>query len=292
MLNMNKLLLQFFLLGSGYAFMFNDFLRFGFRMITSKNGVLWPNVNGMRTKYNQLPNKNQTLIYPKYYLNDFHAYDGGNLNWIAAEECEAATSGVLSFHFKDTDGFKANKIVRGSLVEMVNKNLKIKQALDIVDMASGIGYSVNFIDENLPGNNIIGVEMSPYFIQKSNELFPMFQILNQNAESTSIEPQSKDIVFISYLFHELPLEASINVIRESSRILKKGGILAFMDMKSGSRASNMFSQFIFDRTEPFLNEYKKFTSDRTQILIDNGFQIVDVEEEIPKTTMFVALKTN
>ena len=62
---MNKLLLQFFLLGSGYAFMFNDFLRFGFRMITSKNGVLWPNVNGMRTKYNQLPNKNQTLIYPK-----------------------------------------------------------------------------------------------------------------------------------------------------------------------------------------------------------------------------------
>lgn len=284
---MHKLFFHFFFLNLSNGFIPNSFLRFGFRFITSKNGVVWPNISNMKSKYNHLNQYNNT--YPDYYMNDFHAYTGGNLNWIAAEECEAATSGVLSFHFKNMDGFEANDVVRGCLVEII-KNLSTCDNLEIVDMASGIGYSTNFIDKSLPGNNIIGVEMSPYFIKKSMELFPRFEILNQNVENTDIESESKDIVFISYLFHELPKEASINVIKEVSRILKKGGLLAFVDMKSGARASNFISQFIFDRTEPFLKEYKLFTDDRLEILDSFGFDVISIRDDIPKTTMFVASK--
>lgn len=35
--------------------------------------------------------QNPSLVYPDYYLNPFHAYDEGNLSWLAAAEAEAAT---------------------------------------------------------------------------------------------------------------------------------------------------------------------------------------------------------
>ena len=32
--------------------------------------------------------ENKTLCYPDYYLQPFHGYDDGNLNWEAAQENE------------------------------------------------------------------------------------------------------------------------------------------------------------------------------------------------------------
>ncbi|HEY9837699.1 MAG TPA: hypothetical protein V6D27_12475, partial [Vampirovibrionales bacterium] len=34
--------------------------------------------------------QNPTLVYPDYYLREFHAYDQGNLSWQAASEVEVA----------------------------------------------------------------------------------------------------------------------------------------------------------------------------------------------------------
>lgn len=41
-----------------------------------------------------------TLTYPDYYLKDFHAYNGGNLDWKAAFEIESATSSLSMRVFK------------------------------------------------------------------------------------------------------------------------------------------------------------------------------------------------
>ena len=45
--------------------------------------------------------ENANISYPDYYLKDFHAYDGGNLNWKAAFEIESATSSLSMRVFKD-----------------------------------------------------------------------------------------------------------------------------------------------------------------------------------------------
>ena len=39
--------------------------------------------------------EDRRLAYPDYYLKAFHAYEEGNLNWLAAFEVESA---MLSFH--------------------------------------------------------------------------------------------------------------------------------------------------------------------------------------------------
>lgn len=35
--------------------------------------------------------EDKNLDYPEYYMQEFHAYDEGNLNWLAAFEVESAT---------------------------------------------------------------------------------------------------------------------------------------------------------------------------------------------------------
>uniref|UniRef100_A0A6N2LUW6 Uncharacterized protein n=1 Tax=Salix viminalis TaxID=40686 RepID=A0A6N2LUW6_SALVM len=39
--------------------------------------------------------QNPSLVYPDYYLNPFHAYDEGNLSWLAAAEAEPATMSMV-----------------------------------------------------------------------------------------------------------------------------------------------------------------------------------------------------
>lgn len=272
-----------------YAFITpNSILRQGFKFITSKKGVVWPKLSdNNKTKYDIFKIFNESLQYPDYYLKNFHAYDGGNMNWRAAEECEAATKGVMSFHYPESDGKHANDIVRGEFMNLVSKYVDCEENLSMVDMASGIGYSTSIVNEKFNGE-VIGIEMSPYFLNKASELYPSLHFLHENVENTTLEDNSQDVVFISYLLHELPLDISENVIREAKRILKPFGILAVLDMNHDIKASSMFSQYIFDRTEPYLEEYKAFSKDRKNILERNYFTLLEEVDYLPKTSIFIA----
>ena len=39
---------------------------------------------------------NTKVVYPDYYMKPFHGYDKGNLNWLAAQEGEAATLNIAA----------------------------------------------------------------------------------------------------------------------------------------------------------------------------------------------------
>ena len=266
----------------------NSILREGFKFITSKKGVRWPKLSPIdKNKYDIFKVFNESLEYPEYYLKNFHAYDGGNMNWRAAEECEAATKGVMSFHYPESDGDHANSIVRGEFMDIVSRYVDCDDDLSIVDMASGIGYSTSIIDEKFNGN-VVGIEMSPYYLNKASELYPSLNFIHGNVENTKLDDNSQDIVFISYLLHELPEYVSENVINEARRVLKPFGILAVLDMNSNIKASSIVSQYIFDRTEPYLEEYKSFSKNRKEILERNWFTLLEEVEYLPKTSIFIA----
>ncbi|ONM38936.1 hypothetical protein Zm00014a_009151 [Zea mays] len=55
------------------------------------------------------------LVYPDYYLNPFHAYDEGNLSWLAAAEAEPATMSITKRAIREATSIEeANQIVRGN----------------------------------------------------------------------------------------------------------------------------------------------------------------------------------
>jgi len=266
-----------------------DLLRFGFRMFTQYKGVKWPdNTSKMKYKYDSFRVFDPMLKYPDYYMKNFHAYENGNLNWIAAEECLPANYGVFASHSLEKSGIESSESIRTLFVNEIKQMVCNKES-NIVDFACGIGISTKYIHNNLNGR-IVGVDLSPYFLNKACELHPHIKFIHGNVEKVDIPSKSQDIVFVSYLFHELPLIASMNVVAEAGRVLKRGGILAILDMKPDIKASNFMMQFIFDQTEPYLDEYKKFHGIRNSVFKVNNFTSIKEITDIPKTIITICVQ--
>ncbi|EWM30643.1 methyltransferase type 11 [Nannochloropsis gaditana] len=86
-------------------FLYN-FMKIGARKVlidnAEKKGVAWREDAEALLKDRRLPNtlsrhfgvSHATMDYPAYYTQPFHAYEDGNLNWLAAAEVESATSAM------------------------------------------------------------------------------------------------------------------------------------------------------------------------------------------------------
>ncbi|KAI7740571.1 hypothetical protein M8C21_027691, partial [Ambrosia artemisiifolia] len=210
--------------------------------------------------------ENKSIVYPDYYLSPFHAYDEGNLSWLAAAEAEAATMSMVKRAIPDASSLEeAIDIVRGNWLNAIEQhhqqysgNLKIR---DILDIGCSVGVSTRFLADKFPSAKLTGLDLSPYFLavakykektspQRSNT----FQWMHANGECTGLESLSFDIVSICYVLHECPARATINLAKESFRLLRPGGTFVISDNSS---------------TEPFLDEY--YLLDLEQTVKDAGF---------------------
>jgi SAM-dependent methyltransferase len=82
----------------------------------------------------------------------------------------------------------------------------------------------------------------------------------QNAERTDFPEAHFDLVVSHILFHETSREAIGNIIRESFRLLRPGGVMLHVDLPDLSRAPDLLMQVTFeqdhhDNNEPLWNGY-------------------------------------
>lgn len=263
----------------------NNVLRFLFRRMTADSQ--WPSTNQVQTKIYECRLYNRSVEFPNYYLKDFHAYDGGNLNPVAAKEASSATSAVMQNHFGHLSGPECSHFVRSvfSLATRI-KNVHASnehQRQKVVDFGCGIGVSTQYLRNHFENDEIIGIDLSPFYLQEAQGVDAAF--VQANIEATGIESGTVDVVCISYVLHELPFNVSLSVLREASRILKKGtGVISILDMHRPKPSSPLMN-YIFDRTEPYLNDYGEFLEVAESSLHKNGFGKVDVFRKIPKTIM-------
>ncbi|XP_023752264.1 uncharacterized protein LOC111900612 [Lactuca sativa] len=228
--------------------------------------------------------ENPSIVYPDYYLSPFHAYDEGNLSWLAAAEAEAATMSMVRRAIPDASSLdEANEIVRGNWLNAIEKhhqqysgNLEIK---DILDIGCSVGVSTRFLADKFPSAKLTGLDLSPYFLavakykekinpQKSNS----FEWIHANGENTSLDSQSFDIVSISYVLHECPARATVNLAKEAFRLLRPGGTFVVTDNSPKSKKLQQLSPVLFTlmkSTEPFLDEY--YLLDLEKTVKDAGF---------------------
>ena len=138
-------------------------------------GVPWSSITSKYTNplsfHNSMHLKtvleNLNIKYPSYYLQPFHGYDEGNLNWDAAQEAEAATLSISSNYWKNTDPYTSAIWFRNNITEKIEtyRNLhNLQTANNILDIGCSIGISTENIRNLYKSAYVWGVDLSPYFL--------------------------------------------------------------------------------------------------------------------------------
>ncbi|MEG5160271.1 class I SAM-dependent methyltransferase [Microcoleus sp. AT3-A2] len=224
--------------------------------------------------------QNPDLVYPKYYLTSFHAYEKGNMSWEAATEVEVAARTVHAGIWPEA-GAEGDSKLRASYHEVIKSQIA-SSPQDIVDLGCSVGMSTFALGEVYPEAKMTGVELSPYFlaVAKYRSQQRESQSLNQKsptwvhaaAESTGLPAAAFDLVSICLVCHELPQKATREVFREARRLLRVGGHLTIMDMNPQSEVYAKMPPYILTllkSTEPYLDQY--FGLDIEQALVDSDF---------------------
>ncbi|EPS72916.1 hypothetical protein M569_01837 [Genlisea aurea] len=215
--------------------------------------------------------EDSSIVYPDYYLNPFHAYDEGNLSWLAAAEAEAATMSMIRRAIPYASSLdEANQIVRGNWLQAIeshhHKYSGNREIRDILDIGCSVGVSTRCLAERFPSAKVTGLDLSPFFVavaqykdKKSQQRKePVIRWIHGNGESTGLPSGSFDLVSVSYVFHECPERAIRNIVKEVFRLLRSGGTFAVTDNSPKSKILQELSPVLFTlmkSTEPFLDEY-------------------------------------
>jgi len=217
-----------------------------------------------------------SLAYPDYYLTTFHAYDEGNLGWQPAMEVSVAARAVHARLWPEGDKHGDERLRQSyhdALAEVLPDQLD-----KIVDLGCGTGLSTFALRSHFPQAQITGIDLSPYFLavaqHQAAQAEPTRSIAWKHAaaEATGLPDASADVVSVCLMFHELPTEAALRILKEARRLLKPGGYLGIMDMNPKSEVYAQMPPYVLTllkSTEPYLDQY--FGLDLSQAMVDAGF---------------------
>jgi ubiquinone/menaquinone biosynthesis C-methylase UbiE len=271
-----------------------------------KNGVAWrQNVETLQSPEikaqleaiaTELTDPN--LQYPSYYNVPFHAYDAGNLCWLAAFEAEPATYAMAMRVWlnEEITWETAQDRLRHSFLNILGEQGP-REVQDILDVGCSVGISTRsmqqFYQARQPDQpfNTIGLDLSPYMLSVARLRDPENHIQwhHGKAESTGFADQSFDVVSLQFVVHELPQQATHLIFREIFRILRPGGCLAIVDNNPQSSVIQNLPPVLFTlmkSTEPWSDEY--YTFDLEAALKAAGFSAVTMTPSDPRHRTLIA----
>lgn len=243
--------------------------------------------------------QNPDLKYPDYYLQPFHAYEEGNLGWLPATEVESAAYAVHSRIWKDeTPPIEGDSRLRQSYFDIVKEKIPT-QPQDILDIGCSVGMSTFALHNAYPQAKITGLDLSPHFLAIANyntrtkhpELLESQQVkwIHATAENTGLPDNSFDFVSCFLIFHELPQDATRQILREMRRVLRPNGYFTLMDMNPYSDIYLKMPPYILTllkSTEPYLDQY--FSFDLAAELVAAGFENPIITANTPRHRTVIA----
>ena len=235
--------------------------------------------------------KNPNLSYPEYYLTSFHAYQSGNMSWLAAFEVEPAAYAVHAKIWQDA-GAQGDSKLRQNYHNILKNHIPNPPSA-ILDIGCSVGMSTFALQELYPDAQVTGLDLSPYFLAvahyRAQERQSKINWVHAAAESTGLPDASFDLVSIFLVCHELPQFATKQIFAEARRLLRPNGHLAIMDMNPKAEAFKMMPPYVFTllkSTEPYLDDY--FSLDIEQTLVEAGFAAPHVASNSPRHRTIVA----
>jgi ubiquinone/menaquinone biosynthesis C-methylase UbiE len=202
---------------------------------------------------------NPAVVYPDYYKQDFHSVEGGYLNKDAAITYDPITKRIL---------VPNEEFLRNETASAIPADAKT-----VLDLGCGTGTATRAIAKRLPAAHITGIDLSPYMVfaaQLKAKSLPNISFIQANAEQLPFEDNSFDVVTASLLFHETPLDAALNIMKEARRVLKPNGKFVVFDGAQGDALAQLggtISSSLF--LEPYAEEF--LSSNLLNLMREAGF---------------------
>ncbi len=230
---------------------------------------------------------NTKVVYPSYYLRSFHAYDSGNLGWEPATEVEVAAYAVHSRIWSKTGEKEGDAKLRASFHDRLLE--RFPHPRRILDVGCSVGMSTRAIQAVYPQAQVTGLDLSPYFLAIAQMQPSTISWVHAPAENTGLPDRSFDLISMSLVCHELPQDATRQILVEMYRLLTPGGMFAIMDMNPRSDVYRRMPPLILTllkSTEPYLDQY--FSLDLEQALQEAGFTSIEVLPNSPRHRVVVS----
>ena len=217
--------------------------------------------------------------YPSYYLQNFHHQ----------------TDGYFSDDSANLYDLQVELLFSGTADPMRRRTLApLKHGLEgfgvlphqvrVLDVACGTGRTLRQIRSMLPEASLYGVDLSPAYLRKANQLLSELpgelpQLIQANGEDLPYLDNYFHGITSVFLFHELPPEARQQVIEQCYRVLQPGGVFVICDsiqMLDSPEMAPAMRNFPAMFHEPYYRHYT--TDDLVDRLEKAGFVSVQTEK--------------
>ena len=253
-----------------------DFFRF-YPMVWADAPQIWERANQKR--YQEFSPNIETTGYPSYYLQNFHHQTDGYLSDLSANLYDLQVE-ILFNGSADP--------MRRRILAPLKQGLRAFSTVPasqtrVLDLACGTGRTLRMIRGMLPKASLHGVDLSPAYLRKANELLSEIpgelpQLMQANAEALPYLDSYFHAVTCVFLFHELPPQARQAVIEQAFRVLQPGGTIVICDSIQLSDSPDMellIENFPTMFHEPYYRHYA--TDDLVLRLETAGFEQVSTQ---------------
>ena len=207
-----------------------------------------------RTTEFDTPARSRLDELPRYYRRNFHFQTDGYLSEESAEVYEHQ----VEMLFSGTADAMRRLILRPLRERFGTGDGK---GLRFLELGAGTGRATRFVKAAFPEAQVTAIDLSdPYLKHARRRLAEVggVDFVRANAEDLPFKAEEFDAVYSVFLFHELPRSVRLDIIRESLRVTRPGGLIALVDsIQTGDwkDADPVLPDFPRQFHEPFYRDY-------------------------------------
>ena len=159
--------------------------------------------------------------------------------------------------------------MRRMLIKAIKDKMRTtKKRLKILEIGAGVGSATADFSKSFNFERYVVTDVSQSYLAKAVDRLsdPRLEFVQAKGESLPFDDNTFDIVFSVFLFHELPGSVREQVLQETNRVLRPGGIVGICDSlqrDDDPKLNSVLEAFPKDYHEPFYKDYTLWNARKT-----------------------------